>query len=86
VVILGESPPKKNSNAEEKMTATVRAPIEVFERCDRCGASAKVGTTFISGELFFCGHHARLLQPHLIASAISIYDPERYMEKRESLG
>jgi len=26
------------------------------------------------------------LQPHLIAKAITIYDPERYMEKREPLG
>jgi hypothetical protein len=76
----------RRTDKEEKMTALVRAPIEVFEICDRCGASAKVGATFMSGELFFCGHHARLLQPHLIASAISIYDPERFMEKREPLG
>jgi hypothetical protein len=33
-----------------------------------------------------CGHHAKTLQPHLIAKAITIYDPERYMEKREPLG
>jgi hypothetical protein len=40
----------------------------------------------MNGELYFCGHHAQTLQPHLIAKAITIYDPERYMEKREPLG
>ena len=68
------------------MTAMVLAPMEVFEICDRCGAKAKVGATFLSGELYFCGHHAKTLQPHLIAKALTIYDPERYMEKQEPLG
>jgi hypothetical protein len=31
-----------------------------FERCDRCGARAKMRAVFPSGgELYFCGHHAR---------------------------
>jgi hypothetical protein len=68
------------------MVETVKFPIEVFEVCDRCGAKAKVGATFLQGELYFCGHHAKTLQPHLLAKAITIYDPERYMEERESLG
>ena len=68
------------------MTGSVLAPLKVFEKCDRCGAKAKVGASFLSGELYFCGHHAKTLQPHLIAKAITIYDPERYMEKREPLG
>jgi hypothetical protein len=29
------------------------------ERCDRCGAGALVRVTLTSGELHFCGHHAR---------------------------
>jgi len=68
------------------MNGLVLAPIEVFEKCDRCGVKAKVATTFLNGELYFCGHHAKTLQPHLIAKALTIYDPERYMEKREPLG
>ena len=64
----------------------VKAPLEVFEVCDRCGARAKVAATFLNGELYFCGHHAKTLQPHLIAKALTIYDPDRYMEKQESLG
>ena len=68
------------------MTTIVNTPIQVFDVCDRCGAKAKVGASFLSGDLYFCGHHAKTLQPHLIAKAITIYDPERYMEKQESLG
>ena len=64
----------------------ISTPIQVFDVCDRCGAKAKVGATFLNGELYFCGHPAKTLQPHLIAKAITIYDPERYMEKQESLG
>ena len=59
----------------------VRVPIDAFELCDRCGAPAKVGASFMSGDLFFCGHHAKKLQPHLFASAITIIDPERYLER-----
>ncbi len=68
------------------MTGTVLAPLEVFEKCDRCGAKAKVSASFLSGELYFCGHHAKLLQPHLVSKALTIYDPERYIEKQEPLG
>jgi hypothetical protein len=68
------------------MTGLVLAPIKVFEKCDRCGVRARVGASFLNGELYFCGHHAKTFQPYLIEKAITIYDPERYMEKRESLG
>ncbi len=31
-----------------------------LERCDRCGAQAKVHVTLrAGGDLFFCGHHGR---------------------------
>jgi len=62
------------------MTASVRVPIDVFERCDKCGAPAKVAASFMSGELHFCGHHAKALHPALYSKAITIYDPDRYLE------
>jgi hypothetical protein len=31
---------------------------EMTERCDSCGAAAKVEVTLPSGTLAFCGHHA----------------------------
>jgi hypothetical protein len=34
--------------------------LTVADRCDRCGAAAKVRAVLPSGgELLFCGHHAR---------------------------
>ena len=31
---------------------------ELSERCDACGAAAKVEVTMPTGSLAFCGHHA----------------------------
>ena len=69
-----------------EILVTDRPQITVHDRCDRCGVQARLRASFISGDLYFCGHHAKTLQPHLKANAITIYDPERYMEKQEPLG
>jgi hypothetical protein len=38
----------------------VRPELTATDRCDRCGAAAKVRAVLPSGgELLFCGHHAR---------------------------
>jgi hypothetical protein len=58
------------------MTAMVRTPIEVFENCDRCGAKAKVGASFLNGELYFCGHHGRQIARELVTQSVEVYDPE----------
>lgn len=50
-----------------------------IDRCDSCGASARVKVTFLNGELMFCGHHARELSKGLIEKSISIYDPEDFI-------
>ena len=42
---------------------------ELTERCDRCGAAAKVTTTIAGSELSFCGHHANRFSDHLVAQA-----------------
>ncbi|MFO7193913.1 MULTISPECIES: hypothetical protein [Thermocrispum] len=37
-----------------------RPALTALDRCDRCGAAAKVRAVLPSGgELLFCGHHAR---------------------------
>jgi hypothetical protein len=48
------------------------------DRCDRCGAQAKVLALLrTGGELLFCGHHAREHRPRLGAiGAALIPDPE----------
>ncbi|GDY32986.1 DUF7455 domain-containing protein [Gandjariella thermophila] len=43
------------------MTPTLTRPeLTAADRCDRCGAAARVRAILPSGgELLFCGHHAR---------------------------
>ena len=57
-------------------TAVAHRELTLQDRCDACGAAAKVIATFINGELLFCGHHARKSGSNLAKQAISIYDPE----------
>jgi hypothetical protein len=45
---------------------TIPAPLTRLDRCDRCGAAAKLRAVLPSGgELLFCGHHARRHGPQL---------------------
>ncbi|MEV6923124.1 hypothetical protein AB0M46_01225 [Dactylosporangium sp. NPDC051485] len=40
------------------------------ERCDSCGAAAKLTATFANaGELSFCGHHANRFADRIAATA-----------------
>ena len=44
----------------EAPSLSATRPFGVSERCDRCGARARVRAVLTSGgELLFCGHHAR---------------------------
>ncbi|GER23548.1 hypothetical protein NCCP1664_20430 [Zafaria cholistanensis] len=50
------------------MTATVATrELNALDRCDRCGAQAYVRAVLgaSGGELLFCGHHARAVEPKL---------------------
>jgi hypothetical protein len=43
---------------------------ELLERCDSCGAAAKLYATIgASGELAFCGHHANRYVDRIVATA-----------------
>jgi hypothetical protein len=45
------------------MTAALASSpaLNALDRCDRCGAQARVRATLAGGgDLLFCGHHARL--------------------------
>ena len=45
-----------------------------LDRCDRCGAEAKVRREFGAGELLLCGHHARecgLLDPPTLTAHVT---------------
>ena len=53
------------------MTATLTSPeLTRADRCDRCGAAAKVRAKLSSGaELLFCQHHANKHEAKLIELA-----------------
>jgi hypothetical protein len=57
----------------------VERSLVALDRCDSCGAAARVIVTFINGELMFCGHHARDLSTSLTSKSISIYDPDKFI-------
>ncbi|MBK0868575.1 MAG: hypothetical protein IJH84_19615 [Saccharopolyspora sp.] len=49
------------------MPGTLTRPeLTAADRCDRCGAAAKLRAVLPSGgELLFCGHHGREFEPRL---------------------
>lgn len=53
-----------------------RAEITKQDRCDKCGAAAKVRATLMNGELYFCGHHAREISTELVLKSVEVFDPE----------
>jgi hypothetical protein len=54
-------------------TLTVGPDLGTRERCDRCGAGAKVRVMFPSGvDLLFCGHHARRFETKLFEQAAAV--------------
>ena len=54
-----------------------RPQLTLADRCDRCGAAAKVRAVLPKGgELLFCGHHAHEYSAKLEELAASIYRTE----------
>ena len=59
------------------MTGTVTSPaptLTAADRCDRCGAQAFVRVVLSSGDLLFCGHHAKAYGDRLRAQAVDWVD------------
>ncbi len=58
-------------------TATPSAPsptLSAADRCDRCGAQARVRVVLSSGDLLFCAHHAHAYEDALKARAVDWVD------------
>jgi hypothetical protein len=53
--------------------------LTLNDRCDTCQAAAKIIATFLNGELMFCGHHAKDKQSTLIEKALSVFDPQGFL-------
>ena len=61
-------------------TAVSPKELTAEDRCDRCGARAMVRATLLTGELMFCGHHARETGYTLLQAAVEVYDPEGFFD------
>lgn len=61
-------------------TALARPELTRSDRCDRCGAAARVRAVLPSGgELLFCAHHARVHEGRLRELEAEVWrgaDPE----------
>jgi len=60
-------------------TSLVEQPLTALDRCDRCSAPARVRANLVTGDLLFCGHHAREAGHALTLKSVSIYDPEGFI-------
>lgn len=61
------------------ITKAVDQKMTAMDRCDSCGAQARVIVSFLNGELMFCGHHARALSKPILLKSLSIYDPDEFI-------
>ena len=55
-------------------TATPTAPMTAADRCDRCGAQARVRVVLAAGDLIFCAHHAKAYEDKLRDAAVEWVD------------
>lgn len=55
-------------------TATVVKTLTAADRCDRCGAQAKVKATYLAADLLFCGHHGKQYMSALVDTAEEVVD------------
>jgi hypothetical protein len=56
-----------------------KVELTANDRCDRCNARAMVRATLKSGDLYFCGHHAKETGYTLVLQAVEVYDPEGFL-------
>lgn len=62
-------------------------PLTAHDRCDRCGAQARVRVMKEASELVFCLHHTNRMEAGLVAAGWSIVTDQRdeLMEPKKSV-
>jgi hypothetical protein len=69
-------------------TATPSAPtsltLTASDRCDRCGAQARVRVVLATGDLLFCAHHAKAYDSKLRATAVEYVDETASLDREIS--
>ena len=63
------------SDVNATVTPPVPSPtLTAADRCDRCGAQARVRVVLVTGDLMFCAHHAKAYDEKLRATAVEYVD------------
>ena len=61
-------------NVTGTVTPPAPATLTNADRCDRCGAQARVRVVLAAGDLLFCAHHAKAYEPKLRDQALQWVD------------
>jgi hypothetical protein len=61
-------------NATVTPAAASPTSLTAADRCDRCGAQARVRVVLVPGDLLFCAHHAKAYEDKLRATAVEYVD------------
>ncbi|HVE73502.1 MAG TPA: hypothetical protein VNA30_00195 [Mycobacteriales bacterium] len=56
------------------VTPAATTTLTAHDRCDRCGAQARVRVVLTTGDLTFCAHHAKAYEPTLRRTAVEYVD------------
>jgi hypothetical protein len=67
-------------NVTGTVTDTAPATLTNADRCDRCGAQARVRVVLTSGDLLFCAHHGKAYEPKLRDTALEWVDETSHVE------
>lgn len=59
-------------------------PLQIKDRCERCGAQAFVVTRIGTTDLMWCAHHYRKHQDHLLKIAVAIMDDTGKINEKPS--
>ena len=62
------------------LTSPTPTPLTHADRCDRCGAQARVRVILTAGDLIFCAHHAKAYEDKLRDTAVEWVDETRLVD------
>lgn len=69
--------------AQDADDAVEQRPLTTADRCDLCQAQAYVRAVMLTGELFFCAHHAREHGERLREVALLFQDESSRLRSRD---
>ena len=61
-------------NVTGTMSPAAPSTLTHADRCDRCGAQARVRVVLNAGDLLFCAHHAKAYEDTLRTTAVEWVD------------